>query len=40
VNEGIGPDHAMKFDVPLEVINASKVRFDPREELYTAAASG
>ena len=40
VNEGIGPDHAMKFDVSLEVINASKVRFDPREELYTAAASG
>jgi aldehyde:ferredoxin oxidoreductase len=40
VEEGIGPDHAMKFDVSLDVINASKVRFDPREELYTAAASG
>ena len=40
VEEGIGPDHAMKFDVSLDVINASKVRFDPREELYTAAATG
>jgi len=40
VNEGIGPDNAMKFDVSLDVINASKVRFEPREELYTAKASG
>ena len=40
VNEGIGPDNAMKFDVPLEVINASKKRFPIREELFTAKASG
>jgi aldehyde:ferredoxin oxidoreductase len=40
VEEGIGPDHAMKFDVSLEVINQSKVRFPPREELFSSAASG
>jgi aldehyde:ferredoxin oxidoreductase len=40
VNEGIGPDHSMKFDVPLEIINQSKVRFPIREELFTAKASG
>ena len=40
VEEGIGPDHSMKFDVPLEIINQSKVRFPIREELFTAKASG
>jgi aldehyde:ferredoxin oxidoreductase len=40
VNEGIGPDHSMKFDVPLEIINQSKVRFPMREELFTMKASG
>ena len=40
VEEGIGPDHSMKFDVPLEVINQSKVRFPVREELFSAKASG
>jgi aldehyde:ferredoxin oxidoreductase len=40
IEEGIGPDHAMKFDVSLEVINQSKVRFPSREELFTSAASG
>jgi hypothetical protein len=40
VEEGIGPDHAMKFDVPLEIINQSKVRFPVREELFVAKASG
>jgi aldehyde:ferredoxin oxidoreductase len=40
VEEGIGPDHSMKFDVPLEIINQSKVRFAPREELFTMKASG
>jgi hypothetical protein len=30
----------MKFDVPLEIINQSKVRFAPREELFTMKASG
>ena len=40
VEEGIGPDHAIKFDVDAATIAASKVRFDPREELYTMKASG
>ncbi len=40
VEEGIGPDHAMKFDVSLEVINQSKVRFPAREELFSAKATG
>jgi aldehyde:ferredoxin oxidoreductase len=40
VEEGIGPDHAMKFDVPLDVINQSKVRFPVRDELFAAKASG
>ncbi len=40
VEEGIGPDHSMKFDVPLEVINQSKVRFPARDELFSAKASG
>ena len=40
VDEGIGPDNAMKFDVSLDIINQSKVRFAPRPELYTARASG
>ena len=40
VEEGIGPENAMKFDVSLEVINQSKVRFPARPELYAARASG
>jgi aldehyde:ferredoxin oxidoreductase len=40
VEEGIGPDHSMKFDVPLEVINQSKVRFATRDELFVGKASG
>ena len=40
VNEGIGPDHAMKFDVSLEVINQSKVRFPVRDELFAQKATG
>ena len=40
VEEGIGPDNAMKFDVDLETINLSKQRFDAREELFTMKASG
>ncbi len=40
VNEGIGPDHAMKFDVPLEVINQSKVRFPPRRALRGSRPPG
>ena len=40
VNEGIGPDHSMKFDVDADIIAAAKVRCEPREELFTAKASG
>ena len=40
VEEGIGPGHSMKFDVPLEIINQSKKRFPVREELFTKKASG
>jgi aldehyde:ferredoxin oxidoreductase len=40
VNEGIGPDHAMKFDVDAATIAAAKVRFPAREELFTMKASG
>jgi aldehyde:ferredoxin oxidoreductase len=40
VEEGIGPDHSMKFDVSLETINQSKVRFPAREELFSAKATG
>ncbi|HPG28470.1 MAG TPA: aldehyde ferredoxin oxidoreductase C-terminal domain-containing protein, partial [Myxococcota bacterium] len=40
VEEGIGPDNVMKFDVPLDIINQSKVRFPAREELFTMKASG
>jgi aldehyde:ferredoxin oxidoreductase len=40
VEEGIGPDHSMKFDVPLEIINQSKVRFPVRDELFAMKASG
>lgn len=40
VEEGIGPGHAMKFDVPLEIINQSKKRFPIRDELFTKKAVG
>ena len=38
--EGVGPDHSIKFDVGPEVIAASKVRFPIRDELFTAKATG
>jgi len=37
VEEGIGPDHSMKFDVPAETIQAVKVRMAPREGMFTGA---
>ncbi len=40
VNEGIGPENSMKFDVDLATINLSKQRFDSREELFAMKASG
>jgi aldehyde:ferredoxin oxidoreductase len=38
--EGVGPDHALKFSVPPDVIAKAKVRFAAREELFTGKASG
>jgi len=40
VNEGIGPDHSLKFDVDAETIAAAKVRFPIREEMFAVKASG
>ncbi|MEE2665382.1 MAG: aldehyde ferredoxin oxidoreductase C-terminal domain-containing protein, partial [Myxococcota bacterium] len=40
VNEGIGPENSLKFDVDLATINLSKQRFDSREELFAMKASG
>jgi len=39
--EGVGPNQAMVFDVPHDVIEqAKKERFAPREELWTTKATG
>ncbi len=38
--EGIGPDHAMKFDVSADIIAQAKVRFEARDVLYTTKATG
>ncbi len=40
VEEGIGPDGVFKFDVDAATIAAAKVRFEPRDELYGAKATG
>ncbi|MDP6977716.1 MAG: aldehyde ferredoxin oxidoreductase C-terminal domain-containing protein [Myxococcota bacterium] len=40
VNEGIGPDQALKFDLAADVVAKAKVRFDNREELFKTKASG
>ena len=40
VDEGIGPDHSLKFDVSAEIIAQAKVRFATREELFVAKAAG
>ena len=40
VEEGIGPDNALKFDVDAATIAAAKERFAPREELFVMKASG
>lgn len=40
VEEGIGPNGVFKFDVSADIIAAAKVRFEPRDELYTSRASG
>ena len=38
--EGIGPENAMIFDVPKEIIAMAKVRQEPTEKLYTASPAG
>jgi aldehyde:ferredoxin oxidoreductase len=39
--EGVGPDHSLKFDVPKDVIQqARNHRFDSREELFAMKATG
>jgi aldehyde:ferredoxin oxidoreductase len=39
--EGVGPDHSLKFDVPKDVIlQARNQRFDAREELFAMKATG
>ena len=39
--EGVGPGHAMKFDVPPDVIaQAKRQRFAPRDSLWTTKATG
>jgi aldehyde:ferredoxin oxidoreductase len=40
VEEGVGPDHALKFDVGPDVITATKVRFPIRDELFAIKAIG
>ena len=40
VKEGIGPDNAMKFDVPADIVAMAKVRQPMDETLYTGAPEG
>ena len=38
--EGIGPDHSLKFDIPAKIIALAKVRQPAAESLYTKSPSG
>ncbi|MEE8580049.1 MAG: aldehyde ferredoxin oxidoreductase N-terminal domain-containing protein [Myxococcota bacterium] len=38
--EGVGPDHSLKFDVDAATIAQVRSRFEPREELFVMKASG
>ncbi len=40
VNEGIGPEGALKFQVDPQIIQDVKTRFEAREELFTTKAAG
>ena len=40
VEEGIGPDHSLKFDIGPEIIAQAKKRFGNREELFTTSPAG
>jgi len=39
-NEGVGPDHSMKFDISAEIIAMAKVRQPAEEGLYTKSPAG
>jgi aldehyde:ferredoxin oxidoreductase len=39
-DEGIGPDHSLKFDVDAATIAAAKVRFPIRDSMFAVKASG
>jgi hypothetical protein len=38
--EGIGPDHAFKFDVPADIIAKAKVRQPATEDFFTKSPAG
>jgi aldehyde:ferredoxin oxidoreductase len=38
--DGVGPDHSLKFDVDTDTIAAAKVRFELRDELFAVRAAG
>ncbi len=40
VEEGVGPDHSLKFDLSSDVVAKAKVRFGNREELFTTKSAG
>ena len=39
-DEGIGPDHVIKFDVPTDVIAKAQGRFPVRDELFVEVRAG
>jgi aldehyde:ferredoxin oxidoreductase len=39
-DEGIGPDHALKFDIPAKIIALAKVRQPATDSLYTTSPAG
>ncbi len=38
--EGVGPDHSMKFDISADVIAQARVRFPLRDELFSEVKAG
>jgi aldehyde:ferredoxin oxidoreductase len=40
INEGIGPDHSLKFDVSQDIVDQVKTRFKTRDELFSIKAAG
>ena len=39
-DEGIGPDHSLKFDIPADIIAMAKVRQPAAESLFTKSPAG